>query len=1058
MVEGKIFEKIKVLVEEENWNQYLKALKGGTLKEEAVKVYLFNRLLEKEKLLNDVVFYHSRSEFQKNIPDYRYEEGYYKVAIEVKPFAERKSQRKRETLLEVEIPDEKLLEYIPLSFYYKQRGVWEQIRNYAETYEFVILTNMVEAYLFHRHGIEFGAQIEQPEHFGVVPFEEIFQHIKERTLYSYLKQKLLQYPLRELDRRFFDDVRHYYKALEKSIIPVIKEEKERKELAFKILISLILARTMEDFLVVPYGIVEEMYKREKALFEVKQEKFVERFLGAIYDLFWTYYDTEFFKVYSGDFLKQKELVDTIGKVLGYEKWDAVFGKGLKFYNFGLLNEDVLGGVYEMFLAWLKMDERKEKGIYYTPKAITEYFADKVEEFLLKPLKEKFFFLINEERWDEAERIVKEITKIKVLDPACGSGSFLIKVYRKFLEFYDELLRELEEKQRMVVQGASEILKGSKMGRALSEAAQRIRKIESLIVGKEVDERWKINKAEVYKKVAERHIFGVDIDSFAVKLAKLNLLVEALKHGGPNVYEYKRLRNEQAEEVFSDLEKNLKVFDSVGCNLDEFLGAFDGARFDVVLGNPPYVRHERLELNYKEKLVRIYGLNKRTLDYSCYFIMRGIEALKEGGYLMFIITNKWLRSDYGETVREFLKNYNLIEFLDFASERVFKKYEYDKERDSFRRQDVNVDVMTMIVEKREPSSFVKVGVYKKEEDEERDLDVKLKTYLKDETNRIVLEQKVLTRQKTWSLVDSKILSLKEKIEKVGKPLKKWDVKIYRGVLTGYNDAFIIDTETRNRILANCKDEEERRRTEEIIKPVLRGRDIEKYRYKWAGLWIIIIPAGWTNKHRGRENPEEFFRKTFPALYNHFMRFVSVKRKGKGLFDRDDQGDYWWELRPCDYYPEFEKEKIVFNKTTKGDYAFAYDFQKCFVNQSTYIMVSEKYDQKLLLGILNSQLFRFAYRKFYSGGGIEGEITIFTLENFPLPPITKETQPLADQIVQKVQEILTLTQSPDFEASQEKQQKVKELEKEIDRLVYQLYDLTEEEIKMIESKVEENTTEI
>ena len=91
---------------------------------------------------------------------------------------------------------------------------------------------------------------------------------------------------------------------------------------------------------------------------------------------------------------------------------------------------------------------------------------------------------------------------------------------------------------------------------------------------------------------------------------------------------------------------------------------------------------------------------------------------------------------------------------------------------------------------------------------------------------------------WTLGDDKVLSLKEKIEKVGKPLKEWDVKIYRGVLTGYNDAFIIDTQTRNRILANCKDEEERKRTEEIIKPILRGRDIGRYYYKWAGLWVIL----------------------------------------------------------------------------------------------------------------------------------------------------------------------------------------------------------------------------
>jgi hypothetical protein len=151
--EEKIFEKIKAFVGEENWYQYLKALIGGTLKEEAVKINLFNHLFEKEGLLNSVVFYHSRSDLQKNIPDYRYEEGHYKVAIEVKPFAERKIERKRQdTLLDVKVSDEAMFRYIPLSFYYERKDVWEQIKNYAEVYEFVILTNMVDAYLFHRHG------------------------------------------------------------------------------------------------------------------------------------------------------------------------------------------------------------------------------------------------------------------------------------------------------------------------------------------------------------------------------------------------------------------------------------------------------------------------------------------------------------------------------------------------------------------------------------------------------------------------------------------------------------------------------------------------------------------------------------------------------------------------------------------------------------------------------------------------------------------------------------------------------------------------------------------
>jgi type II restriction/modification system DNA methylase subunit YeeA len=249
------------------------------------------------------------------------------------------------------------------------------------------------------------------------------------------------------------------------------------------------------------------------------------------------------------------------------------------------------------------------------------------------------------------------------------------------------------------------------------------------------------------------------------------------------------------------------------------------------------------------------------------------------------------------------------------------------------------------------------------------------------------------------------------------------------------------------LANCKDEEERKRTEEITKLVLRGRDIERYRYKWAGLWIIIIPAGWTNEHRGKEDPEEFFKKTFPALYNHFMSFANVKGKGKGLFDRDDQGDYWWELRPCDYYPEFEKEKIVWAET-------ANKIKMCIVpagiylSKTCFMLVGE--NLKFIVGVANSNLIDWYIRQSIYQLGEKGiYASEYYMKQLPLPPITKETQPLADQIVQKVQEILTLTQSPDFETSQEKQQKVKELEREIDQLVYKLYGLTEEEIKIIES---------
>jgi hypothetical protein len=276
---------------------------------------------------------------------------------------------------------------------------------------------------------------------------------------------------------------------------------------------------------------------------------------------------------------------------------------------------------------------------------------------------------------------------------------------------------------------------------------------------------------------------------------------------------------------------------------------------------------------------------------------------------------------------------------------------------------------------------------------------------------IISQEKNFRKDIFLIADDKKLEIKEKVEKVGKPLKAWNVKIYFGIKTGYNDAFIIDTETRNRILANCKTEEERKRTEEIMKPVLRGRDIEKYYYKWAGLWVIIIPAGWTNENRGKENPEEFFRKTFPALYKHFMNFSNVKTRGKGLFDRDDQGDYWWELRRCDYYSEFEKEKIVWQRVTQTP-RFTLVHSGYYCEATTHFITTNENNQgirKYLLGIFNSKTFKFVFYKFYMGGGIEGEIKGEFIGRFPIPLITKETQPIASQIIQKVDKFF-LSHSP------------------------------------------------
>jgi len=462
----------------------------------------------------------------------------------------------------------------------------------------------------------------------------------------------------------------------------------------------------------------------------------------------------------------------------------------------------------------------------------------------------------------------------------------------------------------------------------------------------------------------------------------------------------------------------------------FPSAKDG--FDIVIANPPYIRQERIKEQKPYLETQGYKVFSGTADLYVYFYERGYELLKDGGILTFISSNKWMRANYGEKLRKFLKENTLIkELIDFGGYRVFA---------------ATVDTNIIVFEKNKFDGnneffYLNIG---------DDFDgVHLAQYFNEKAN--VMSQKDLD-DSAWTLAEDKVLALKEKIEKIGKPLKNWDVKIYRGILTGFNEAFIIDTKKKNEILANCKTDDERKRTEEIMKPILRGRDIGKYYYKWADLWLIKIESGWTNKNRGEEKPEEFFKKMYPSVHEHLVSFSGIKGKGRGLFDRDDQGDYWWELRDCDYYPEFEKEKIVWQRVTQTP-KFMLIPQGYYCEATTHFITindDSSYISRFLVGIFNSNLFKFAFYNFYMGGGIEGEIKGGFIGRFPIPPITPQNQPLVSQIESLVDQILEITRQPDYDpdSSTEATQKVKSLEEQIDRIVYQLYNLSEKEIKVIE----------
>lgn len=217
---------------------------------------------------------------------------------------------------------------------------------------------------------------------------------------------------------------------------------------------------------------------------------------------------------------------------------------------------------------------------------------------------------------------------------------------------------------------------------------------------------------------------------------------------------------------------------------------------------------------------------------------------------------------------------------------------------------------------------------------------------------VLQQSVECRfesSDSWVILSPIEQSIKRKIESVGTPLKDWDIQINYGIKTGLNDAFIISTEKRNEILENCSSEEERTKTAELIRPILRGRDIKRYGYDWANLWLI-------NTHNGIKGVKPRIDvNEYPAIKAHLDQYWDKISK------RADKGDTPYNLRNCAYLEDFSQPKIIYPETTQGAF-FAYDETGLFLDKTCFMMISKH--ARYLQATLSSQLFEFAYKRIFS----------------------------------------------------------------------------------------------
>ncbi|GAA6895724.1 hypothetical protein AOH249_03980 [Helicobacter pylori] len=439
---------------------------------------------------------------------------------------------------------------------------------------------------------------------------------------------------------------------------------------------------------------------------------------------------------------------------------------------------------------------------------------------------------------------------------------------------------------------------------------------------------------------------------------------------------------------------------------DFLG------FDCIIGNPPYIRQEQIR-EIKPLLEKQYpDFYNSTADIYTYFFALSYHLLKEKGFNAFITSNKYARAKYGAKLRELLlKKTTIVSYMELNALKVFES--------------AAVDTSIMSFIKQPPPKESVFKYYEPTPDDKNDL--------KNAPSLPMRQNALLTE--SFIFANASFLDLRGKMESVGAPLKDWDIQIYRGILTGANEAFIITTEKREEILNACKTQEERKRTEALIKPILRGKDIKRYSYEWADLWVINTHNGYTSNLKFKIPPIDIEK--YPALKSHLDSHWDT------IATRSDQGDTPYHLRNCAYLEDFEKEKIVYPETSQGAY-FIYENSGIFLEKTAFMIVSDAYNLKLLTALLNSKLITFYFKNF-CGGCILGksgyQYNKHALEKIPIPKITPQNQELARKITDCAKQILEAKEK-DPKANTQK------LEKEIDALVYSLYNLTDEEIKIIE----------
>jgi len=427
---------------------------------------------------------------------------------------------------------------------------------------------------------------------------------------------------------------------------------------------------------------------------------------------------------------------------------------------------------------------------------------------------------------------------------------------------------------------------------------------------------------------------------------------------------------------------------------------DFVGFDVVIGNPPYISlsKDKDQSDYFSKMN--YQTYSKGADIYCLFYELGGNILKPLGYLTYITSNSWLRAIYGELLKKyFIHNLQPIALMNIEDVQIFEE------------ATVESNIITL---KRfsDSKSFPVVNLSK--------------DYILGEslTEYFYIHKFEFTPSSTseWFIGNQSNGMLKSKIENGAKLLKEFNIDINRGLLTGLNEAFIINESKKNELIKIDS------RNKDIIKPILRGRDLKRYYYTFENVYLINSHNGIKSIGLKRIDSEV----EYPTIYEH------LKSYSPKIEIRFDKGDHWSNLRNCAYLKDFEKEKIIWGEISDKP-KFAYDDNKYFAEATTFLMTGEKL--KFLLAILNSKVSEWYFNLIGTTTGMgTNRWKKYKIELLPIKVPSVEQENEIENIVDKI--IALKKQSTLANTTT--------LESQIDHLVYELYGLTEEEINIVESR--------